>query len=266
MAVVNQPASTLDDACILCNVFIMDALHLLPSLRGCCKVWSQSLPKYTKPFGKALRHLRRLAVLRSVPLYQGSNVAPIRRELRHLSLALNWSQSSSVPNLLWQHQRLWWRYLKMSSRLARAWTVRQKAALILHDLGTRCGYRDIERKLVDFHEEAGVAWERMMRPEFGLAGPGLPVYEARRGLPLKFQTIQLNAALVAQEIGWLTGSSPRWDYDHEEPINLTLEHVPPTPEMSSDMELTDTEPVPGIPRNPFNYRVCLMGPLDRVYC
>ena len=154
----------------------------------------------------------------------------------------------------------------MLSRLARAWTVRQKAALILHDLGTRYGYRDIERKLVDFHEEAGVVWELMMRPEFGFAGPGLPVYEALRGLPLKFQTIQLNAALVAQEIGWLTGSSPRWDYDHEEPINLTLEHVPPTPVMSSDTELTDTEPVPGIPRNPINYRVCLMGPLDRVYC
>ena len=253
----------------------MDAPYLFPSLRACCKLWSQSLPIYTKPFGKALRHLRRLAFLSWFPLFHGSDVQPIRRELVHLSIALNWSQSSSVPNLLWHHQRLWWRYLKTSVKLLKAWTVRQKAALILHDLCTRYGYRDIERRLLDLHEEARVVWELRMRTSLrsgppGAPWPGIPVYEALRGLPLKYQTIQFNAALVAQEFSWMHNSPPRWDWPspdpYAEPLVLLLEHVPPTPVASSDTEMPFAAPLERLPRNPINYSGFLMTHwMDRVY-
>ena len=267
---VNQRVSSLGDACTLCNVCLMDAPYLFPTMRGCCREWCQLLPKYTRIFRLAVKHLRRLSAMRCEQLYRGSNIAPIRRELLQLSRALNASQSESVPNLLWQNQHLFWRYLKLPNRIPWSWMVRQKAALILHDLCSRYGYSDIERKLVDLHEEA---WRicRFLQPflDEGPA-PGLSLYEALRGLPLKFQTIQLNAALVAGESGWLRGGLELRYIGEEESHHLSLENLPSTPDVSSDTAIADTQPS-CLLREPINSlwdadgpRVG-MGRLDRVY-
>ena len=213
MQVVNQPVCPLDDACIRCHVFALDAPGLFNIMRRCCTAWCQSLPQCTRNFGQALRLLSRLSV-RSLFVNQYCRVAGENRcqfghmphaeverhrnELNALGNLLWCSQNPNVPNLVWQHQHLIWIYLKMGS-VDYAWEVRKEAALILRDLCTLYRYGDIERKLVALHDEAWTVFRNLPNKK---RGPS-EVYEALEPLSLKFKTIQFNAALVAGDHEWL---------------------------------------------------------------
>ena len=244
MQVGDHPVCPLDDACIRCHVFSLDAPGLFKIMRSCCAAWCQSLPRHTRTFGEALTLLRRLSAHTSNLQRFGSLVGQptfegpfqLRDDLLLLDCLLTMRQKSDVPNLLWQHQDLFWKYLKFG-RVDFAWEVRQNAALILRDLCTLHRYCDVERKLVALHSEAWTVFRNLPNMPSGSA----KVYEALESLPLKFKTIQFNAALVAGDHQWLLHQWQASNFFSYPPM-LCIDGVPSTPEDPADASTSDTEP------------------------
>ena len=244
MQVGDQPVRPLDDACIRCHVFTLDAPGLFKIMRSCCAAWCQSLPRYTRTFSEALKLLRRLSAhgswVEHFGFYPrrsrlGGPLSQIRTDLLLLGCLLTMRQNSNVPNLLWQHQDLFWKYLKLG-RVDFAWEVRQNAALILRDLCIRFRYRDIERELVALHDEAWTVFRSLRNKKT----EAVEVYEALESLPLKFKTIQFNAALVAGDHQWLLHQWQALNSFNYLPM-LCIDGVPSTPEATADESTSDTE-------------------------
>ena len=117
-----------------------------------------------------------------------------------------------------------------------AWKARQNAALILHDLCVLFRYRDIERGLVALHDEAWTVFRSLRNKKTG----SVEVYEALESLPLKFKTIQFNAALVAGDQQWLLHQWQALNSFNCPPM-LCIDGVPSTPEATADASTSDTE-------------------------